>query len=49
MKVNKREEEKSQKPFNVVILGNIESERAALLHKLIKKRFAISQLKKNLQ
>ena len=46
MKVNKREEEKIQKPFNVVLLGNIESEKAALIHKLIKKRFAINQLKK---
>jgi len=37
--------EKERKPFNVVLLGNIESERAALLHKFIKKRFAIKQLK----
>ena len=37
--------EKEKKPFNVVLLGNIESEKAALLHKFIKKRFAIKQLK----
>jgi GTPase SAR1 family protein len=37
--------EKEKKPFNVVLLGNIESEKAALLHKFIKKRFAIQQLK----
>jgi len=36
--------EKEKKPFNVVLLGNIESEKAALLHKFIKKRFAIKQL-----
>ena len=37
--------EREKKPFNVVLLGNIESEKAALLHKFIKKRFAIKQLK----
>lgn len=36
--------EKENKPFNVVLLGNIESEKASLLHKLIKKRFYIKQL-----
>ena len=41
----KKEKEKDKKPFNVVLLGNIESEKAALLHKFIKKRFAIKQLK----
>ena len=41
----KKEKEKEKKPFNVVLLGNIESEKAALLHKFIKKRFAIKQLK----
>ena len=30
--------EKEKKPFNVVLLGNIESEKAALLHKFIKKK-----------
>ena len=39
------EQKKEKKPFNVVLLGNIESEKAALLHKFIKKRFAIKQLK----
>ena len=39
------ESKKEKKPFNVVLLGNIESEKAALLHKFIKKRFAIKQLK----
>ena len=43
MDVDKKE--KIKKPFNVVLLGNIESEKAALLHKYIKKRFAIKQLK----
>ena len=38
------ENKKEKKPFNVVLLGNIESEKAALLHKYIKKRFAIKQL-----
>ena len=41
----KKEKEREKKPFNVVLLGNIESEKAALLHKFIKKRFAIKQLK----
>jgi len=36
--------EREKKPFNVILLGNIESEKAGLLHKLIKKRFAIKQL-----
>ena len=40
----KKEKEKENKPFNVVLLGNIESEKASLLHKLIKKRFYIKQL-----
>ena len=40
------ESKKEKKPFNVVLLGNIESEKAALLHKYIKKRFAIKELKK---
>ena len=39
------EQKKEKKPFNVVLLGNIESEKAALLHKFIKKRFAIKKLK----
>ena len=46
MKERKREEEKEEKPFNVILLGNIESEKEALIHKLIKKKFAINQLKK---
>jgi predicted oxidoreductase len=36
--------EREKKPFNVVLLGNIESEKASLLHKIIKKRLAIKQL-----
>ena len=46
MKDKNRDEEKEQKPFNVILLGNIESEKEALIHKLIKKKFAINQLKK---
>ena len=46
MKEGKNEEEKEEKPFNVILLGNIESEKEALIHKLIKKRFAINQLTK---
>ena len=42
----KKEEEKDKKPFNVILLGNIESEKEALIHKLIKKRFAINQISK---
>ena len=44
MKERNNEEEKEEKPFNVILLGNIESEKEALIHKLIKKRFAINQL-----
>ena len=46
MKEGKNDEEKEEKPFNVILLGNIESEKEALIHKLIKKRFAINQLTK---
>ena len=46
MKEKNREEEKEPKPFNVVLLGNVESEKEALIHKLIKKKFAVNQLKK---
>ena len=43
--IKKEEEEKEEKPFNVILLGNVESEKEALIHKLIKKRFAINQLR----
>ena len=46
MKEGKNDEETEEKPFNVILLGNIESEKEALIHKLIKKRFAINQLTK---
>ena len=46
MKEKNREEEKEPKPFNVILLGNIKSEKEAIIHKLIKKKFAINQLKK---
>ena len=42
----KKEEEKEKKPFNVILLGNIKSEKEAKMHKLIKKKFAINQIKK---
>ena len=46
MKENKKEEDKEKdNPFNVILLGNVESEKEALMHKLIKKKFAINQLK----
>ena len=49
MEENKNEESKENKekenPFNVILLGNIKSEKEALMHKLIKKKFAINQLK----
>ena len=46
MKENKKEEDKEKEnPFNVILLGNVESEKEALMHKLIKKKFAINQLK----
>ena len=31
----KKEEEKEKKPFNVILLGNIKSEKEAKMHKLI--------------
>ena len=40
------EKENNNKPFNVILLGNIQSDKEALIHKLIKKRFAINQIKK---
>ena len=46
MKEKNREEEKEPKPFNVILLGNVKSEKEARIHKLIKKKFAINQLKK---
>ena len=42
----KKDEEKEKKPFNVILLGNIKSEKEAKMHKLIKKKFAINQIKK---
>jgi hypothetical protein len=32
MKERNNEEEKEEKPFNVILLGNIESEKEALIH-----------------
>ena len=44
-KKKNQSEEKVRRPYNVVILGNIESEESSLLHKFIKKRLFIKQLK----
>ena len=46
-KVNEtvNESETIKMPFNVVLLGNIETENYSLLHKLIKKRMIVKQLK----
>ena len=35
MKEKNREEEKEPKPFNVILLGNVKSEKEARIHKLI--------------
>ena len=42
----KKEEEKEKKPFNVILLGNIKSEKEAKMHKLIKKKICNKPNKK---
>ena len=44
--IEEKEKEKNDKPFNVILLGKIQSDKEAILRKLIKKRFAINQIKK---